>query len=344
MHIFIDESGTFSAMSGLNTLCSIVVRDDAVGPLRRRLAWITRDWPREGGELKSRLLTPDQALVLIDVLDQANAIMVCHVIDRGLDVDDEIETHKRDQCEGLTKHLTAAHHPDLVASVQRLSDTLAGMSNQLYAQCVTLNQLVRRTVELATAYFAQRHPKELGSFTWVIDRKDPQKITTQEDWWRDTLGPLLQAHSLNEPLTWVRDKTFNYKHFERAFKARRRIPVADGKYEERDSYDIGAMVTRAISFEDSRNDILLQAIDILAGFMRRTLRGDYGEHPIIEGLGRLQIRQGQSGGFQSLFYLSFGSNKKDDREMAGKIAKLSSTGRSMMLTAGRHMLGGERRR
>jgi hypothetical protein len=32
-------------------------------------------------------------------------------------------------------------------------------------------------------YYVQREPSELGSFTWVIDGKEPHKITNWEAWW-----------------------------------------------------------------------------------------------------------------------------------------------------------------
>jgi hypothetical protein len=43
----------------------------------------------------------------------------------------------------------------------------------------------------------------LAQFEWTIDAKDPLRVSTQENWWRDTLGALVESKSLREPFPFV---------------------------------------------------------------------------------------------------------------------------------------------
>jgi hypothetical protein len=55
---------------------------------------------------------------------------------------DGIERHKTLQCEGITKHLTDDHHPNLVRQVRDLRHLLERMPRQLYLQPVIMSELV----------------------------------------------------------------------------------------------------------------------------------------------------------------------------------------------------------
>jgi hypothetical protein len=55
-------------------------------------------------------------------------------------------------------------------------------------------------------YFSQRRPRELANFEWIIDAKDPMGPTSQEDWWRTVIGPMLESKSISEPFKIYRQK------------------------------------------------------------------------------------------------------------------------------------------
>ena len=52
MRIFIDEGGTFVPSTGWGVVCSLALPSREVGPTRREIDNLTKDWPRREGELK----------------------------------------------------------------------------------------------------------------------------------------------------------------------------------------------------------------------------------------------------------------------------------------------------
>jgi hypothetical protein len=123
------------------------------------------------------MLEPAHLESLVEVLFRHDAVMHACAIDVSREEDSRIDQHKAQQCNGMTKHLTCEHHPDLVREVWDLRHVLEGMSRQLYIQCVMMKELVRIVSEEIALYFAQRRPRELAVFEWTIDAKDPRRIT-----------------------------------------------------------------------------------------------------------------------------------------------------------------------
>jgi hypothetical protein len=85
------------------------------------------------------------------------------------------------------------------------------MPRQLYFQYVLLSQLVWSASVESALYFSQRRPRELATFEWTIDAKDPRRVTTYENWWRDILAPALESRSRRDanycfPKTWPNDR------------------------------------------------------------------------------------------------------------------------------------------
>ena len=295
MRIFVDESGNFSKGSEWGLVCSIALPDREVGPARRKLEFLTRDWPRRNGELKGGSLGVEQMAGLVETLFQRSALShACAIHVAGEDFS-HVERHKAGQCEGLTQHLTKEHHPDLVAAVHALRSALEGMPAQLYLQCLAQSELVESVITESVTYFAQRRPRELASFRWTVDAKSPHGDTSQERWWRDTLGPLLEARSLRQPWPLVRDPAFDYRHFERSFGFEKEMWFPDRPRETVAGFSIGKIVGDNLSFADSRSDILLQAVDVLASFLRRALTGSLDDPNVGAILGRLQIARRPKG-------------------------------------------------
>jgi hypothetical protein len=113
--------------------------------------------------------------------------------------------------------------------------------------------------EEVTLYFAQRRPRELAKFEWTIDAKDPRRITSQENWWRDTLAALLESASRREPFVFIEDAGFNYKYFNRSFAMKKEIWFADRPPEVIEGHDIRKMVTERMAFVDSRSETLIHS-------------------------------------------------------------------------------------
>jgi hypothetical protein len=280
LHIFIDEGGTFTAATGWAVVCSLAIPHKEVGPARREINRLSRNWPRKGDELKGGILQPAHLASLIEVLFRHDAVMHACAIDVSREDDARVDQHKAGQCDGITKHLTSEHHPNLVQEVWDLRRVLERMSRQLYIQCVMMKELVRIASEEVTLYFAQRRPRELAKFEWTIDAKDSRRITSQEKWWRETLAPLLESASRREPFVFIKDAGFNYKFFDRSFAMKK--DMVEG-------HDIKKMITERMAFVDSRSETLIQAVDILTSFLCRLLAREITGDDVSQALGRLQI-------------------------------------------------------
>jgi hypothetical protein len=86
MHFFIDEGGTFTANSGWSAVCSLALPHKEVGPARREIDFISREWPRRDGELKGGSLAPAHLEALVDVLYRHDAILHVYAIDMAQEI------------------------------------------------------------------------------------------------------------------------------------------------------------------------------------------------------------------------------------------------------------------
>jgi hypothetical protein len=330
MRFFIDEGGIFTPASGWGVVCSLVFPHKEVGPARREIDRISKSWPHVNGELKGGSLSAAQLEALVDVLYRHDALLHACAIDVSREDPQGVDRHKTGQCEGITKYLVPQHHPNFVKQVWELRRTLERMPTQLYIQCVLMSELVAWAVEEATMYFAQRRPRELADFEWTIDAKDPRRITTQEQWWRDALGPLQESRSRREPMRMVRDPAFDYRDFERKFSMRKEMWYPDRPREMVDGHDIKKMITERMVFVDSRSETLIQAVDILTSFLRRLLAGQVAGDEIARALGRLQIIRMQGRHPQSLRVQTISRTPGGKTGLFKTLQTMTNAGRSMI--------------
>lgn len=186
-------------------------------------------------------------------------------------------------------------------------------------------------------YFAQRRPHDLGRFKWTIDAKDPLRVTAQEKWWKDTLGPLQEARCRRQPFQLVKGPDFNYSSFEKAFMFEKMLWNPDKPREPIVGYDIKGILSDQITFIDSRLDIMIQCVDILANFARRILTERTDDPMIAQCLGRLQIIRSPTKGMpQSISILTITSDITRRGIKQGRLINLMSlAGRSMLRPARR---------
>jgi hypothetical protein len=334
--VFIDESGNFRT-TPLSTVAALSLPHRSLSRVRRELAHKTEDWPRVDGELKGGQLSVEHLLTLVDVLLRHQALLHGTVATVGEAHDAEIAAHRLRQCEQMTRNLTPEHHDGFVAEVWELRRTLEQMSNQLYTQFVAQTHLLCAVIEEVTTYYCQRRPKDLALVEWFVDAKD-KDVTPQENWWRKTLGPMIQSRSRREPFTRVKADGFNYKYFEEAYGFK---PEAHGKVDATDTVeredpipiDVGLLVTKRLHFPNSKDDILIQAVDILARSIRRVLTDKSPDLRLVRALGRLQIRRRHSGGFQSLRLISLAERAPEAQHLAGVVDQMGRVGRTMILRA-----------
>lgn len=334
--IFVDESGRFIPGDGWSVVCALSLPHTLVGQARRQLAFETRSWPRKNGELKGSLVTVENFTTLVDCLFRNRAILHCCAMDvAGHDLS-EIDAHKASQADAMTRHLTSEHNASLVANVWELRRILEGMSNQLYVQSVLMRELVCIVADETASYFAQRNPRELGKYEWFIDAKDIRE-TKQEKWWRDVLGPLVESRSERIPFLKVRSPAFDYRFLDRAYAFDKDKWRPNVERVRVSGVDIMKMFTRATRFVDSKSDILIQAVDILASYCRKSLRLNKVDPELLRQVGRLQIRRSREGVRQSMNLLSIGSNLdvKNRRLLGKRMAIMTEASRGMFLPSSR---------
>ena len=72
---------------------------------------------------------------------------------------------------------------DVRPEVQAASEYINKAPVNLFLQALTPFDVLHRVIGRVTSFYAQRKPYELGSFSWIVDGKDPAKVTKWEEWW-----------------------------------------------------------------------------------------------------------------------------------------------------------------
>jgi uncharacterized protein DUF3800 len=325
MRIFIDEAGRFISGDGISLACALTIPHRSVGPCQREMLALSSDWPRQDGELKSAGLEPKHLSTLVDLLYRHDSLLHVVATDAAKDPA-SVARHQAEQASGITKHLTNQHLQSLIDDVWALRRSLEKMPAQLYIQCVTMLDLIWIVAEEASLYFAQRRPRELAKFQWTVDAKDPLRITSQENWWRNVIGPMGEARSRRKPFAFVDDKSFNYEYFDRSFSMKKDMWHPDGSRTLVDGFNIKKLITDNVSFVDSRSELFIQVTDVLAGFMRRALQGQNAEPEVLRTLGRLTIPKRK----QSVRLISLGCGGEVDDALAARIKAIASSGRGLL--------------
>ena len=328
--IFIDESGNFTSSTRFSAIVALTLPHNRLRRTRHKLQLLTAQWPKVDGELKGRQLSTRHIVALVDVLFRQHALLHCIVTSVGADDDAEIKAHKDQQCEMMMRNLTSEHHPELVAQVWALRQTLEEMPLQLYIQFVSQTHLLCAVIENVPNYYSQRQPRELSLFEWFVDAKD-KNVTAQENWWRTTLGPMIQSRSRRQAFGRVADDSaFNYTYFDNAYDLQVDNPSPNGARRVIGT-DIGKLVTKRLSFVNSKSDILIQSADVLVRSIRRVLSDD-ADARLIDALGRLQLIQRRDGTLQSMQFILL-AGQGHSLEHAEKInQRMTRAGRSMLLS------------
>lgn len=199
-----DESGTFSgADSGkpaVSVQGAIVVPDGRIEKLGKRYGRLRASLPKsKSGEVKGNLLSENQIARVIDLMRRNEVLFFASTIEMSSHSVAQIESHRAQGVYRLGENLTDGHTPELRASVADLQRRMQGFSLPLYSQMVVMTDLIHHSIGEMISYHAQRQPKELAAFHWVVDGKDPSLITDWEDWWSNTIVVWLQAKSISKP-------------------------------------------------------------------------------------------------------------------------------------------------
>ncbi|WP_332683611.1 hypothetical protein [Bosea sp. (in: a-proteobacteria)] len=217
MHIFIDESGSFGGVgvgASISVVGALIVPESKWPKLQQAYRRLRPRLPQDKGEVKGRLLYEADVAEIIRLLRRYETLFEATIIDLGMHTEEIIRRHQANQAVGMTDTLTDAHHPSLVDNIWKARRQLEALSMPLYVQALVTFYLVRNVLEIAPNYYAQRRPRELAGFHWVIDAKGRQANPTPwEQWWSKAIMPWMQTAMMRDPIGWCRD--FNFRHTSR---------------------------------------------------------------------------------------------------------------------------------
>ncbi|WP_288586636.1 hypothetical protein [uncultured Methylobacterium sp.] len=284
MHIFIDETGTFTGTGtsfAPSLVGALIIPDAKIDEVKRRYEKIRRRFRKERGEVKGRLLNEEQVRAVVDMLRRNEVLFKAVMIDLANHTDVELSEHKRLQGELFSSSLTDEHHPSIHAGVAALKRQLEAMPIQLYVQSVINFEILNDILDRATLYYVQRRPQELAAFHWVVDAKNKGNgITKWEEWWSFCSSFMLQSKSFRKPARLLKGE--DYSFFERSFGAEALDeymqqfvhPIPSG--EDIHPIDIKKVLGESFRFS-SDPEWGLELVDIVSNAVRRALKGNLNE-------------------------------------------------------------------
>lgn len=278
MYVFVDESGSFTAAQQLGAWCTIAAYVCPETDLTHVTRLVRKLRNQFGGtEVKLRDLNEDAYFEFLQKLSLRRGIAFCVASDLGMNSTNGIRQHQSVQADKAIEHIEKMLHESGRQSLQRLSHDLRGLPPQLYAQLVFQVQLFHEVLFAAPLYFAQRQPLTLQALRWRIDRKDVFP-TAYENVFLRCLPPLLQSSSLQDPAPTLIDGA-DYSHFRRFEFEQGRYPTylqtVYGLNQGNHGLDVGKMIREDFQLVDSDEHEGVQVADLLAGGVRRLLRGGF---------------------------------------------------------------------
>lgn len=277
MHIFVDESGNFVTRpdgSSVGAVGALVMTESQVEMFERRYAQLRPMLPKHNGEVKGRLLGEADVARVVDCARRSGLLYEVTAVDLLPEHDAAVAEHRNEQCEGLTRHLTDRHKPELVSHIHALRARLETMTPQLYIQSVATFDVLWRTLQQATLYYSLREPHALARFRWVIDAKSPNGPTNWEDWWSQVVKPMSQSRSLREPF--LQFEEGDYSHL-----PAKEVPIPEYLIEAVPRLEGKTGLTLASAYNEIQfsADPLpgLEVVDVLTNAVRRGLTGNLGE-------------------------------------------------------------------
>ena len=279
MHIFIDESGSFNPageMPSPSVVGALVLPDHNLADIERRYAKLRPKIWRKTGEVKGRELSEASVATVLDLLRRGGALLEVVVIEMGMHSPERLKAHQADLAVKLTKNLTPEHHENAHKWVGTLRDELEAMKLPGFVQSTMNFELLRSVFENASNYYAQRVPKEVGQYVWVVDGKEPLvDATPWEKWWTTVMLPYLQGQSLSRPGLFLAEADWtHYARFELEAIPEYLVPHVKPDGRNKKGSDIRKV------FEDIRfssdPEPGLELADIVTNALRRALVGNLG--------------------------------------------------------------------
>lgn len=295
MHIYIDESGSFTTpiilMPKISCITALIIPSAQNDEIINEYLKIRSSWG-ESEEIKGSKLNESQIAQVIELLSNYEVIAEICAIDIGSHTKQDIADYQRLASLEITKHLTPSHSPRVISSVYKLRRRLAGLSQSLAVQFFLTISLIQKLLVTTTIYYAQKLPKELGEFNWFVDAKG-MPISNYEKLW--TLLILPMTVQTLSPFYLVEDDNFNYSYFERFSIILDHFPyylehTTDNPDSEFKGTDFKMIMQESFKFDDSKQNVGLQLVDIVASAFSRAMNRHLQKQG-WENLGKLFIKK-----------------------------------------------------
>jgi hypothetical protein len=278
MHIFLDESGSFTGFhaGSISVVGALAIPDQKLDSLKAKYAKIRARLPLQKGEVKGRSLNEWQIDEVVTLLARNDVIFECTVVDLGLHTEEGVSDYKKQHSEMMLARVER-FRADVRPQIENASRQIQATSVPLYLQALATFELLHRLIGHVTMYFSQRRPVELGSFTWIVDGKDRVAVTKWEDWWSNMARGVLATMSKTDPSPTI--PVGDYSFYER-FRSH-------GDTGER-GVDLGLLL-KDIRFS-TKTEEGLEFVDVLSNAVRRALMGNL-QKPGWKNIHRLMIHR-----------------------------------------------------
>jgi hypothetical protein len=265
VHIFIDESGSFSGfhVGSVSVVGALVIPDVMLEKVAAKYKKFRAKLPQENGEVKGRLLNEKQVDKVVTLLVRNEALFEITAVDLGLHQENAVREYQRKLREQMLAKV-ANFREDVRPEVQTASEYILRAPVNLFLQALTTFDVLHHVISRATTFFAQRKPYELGAFSWIVDGKDPNKVTRWEEWWAHYAQGALATMSRRRPAFMLpAEFQADYSFYDR-FNA---VGGADEK---------GTSLKLLLKDIQFSSDVQpgLEFVDILTNAVRRALTGN----------------------------------------------------------------------
>jgi hypothetical protein len=339
MRIYIDEAVKFvipqKPSSSFSLVLALIIPSAGEADLFFEFLHLRDSWPEQKIEIKGSTLNETQAAQVVDLLARFDVVTEFIAVDMGTQAVAVINDLKSRQADAVTEHLTSEHHPGMVEELQKMSRQIRRMSDQLFVQAFLTIELVLRVVQVATLYYVQRVPAELGDIAWFIDRKQ-RSVTEMEEVWSSLILPVSEHRYATTPF--IALKGLDYSHFDSRYRvqlsdeaAKSHLEWMEKTYDRQEPLasehvsDAKRILTEQQSFVDSLDSLGVQLADLLATILRRALNGHL-QSPGWKEFGKLLVINQKN---KSSFF-TFGKGPSALQGHAAKVAKtLESKSKSM---------------
>jgi hypothetical protein len=296
VHIFIDESGSFTfsdALESWNTVSAYVVPERSRARAEKCLADTKiRHGVGVRDEVKLKDIGENGFLRLLDSLQLVEGALFCSAIDMGRESPLAVEAHKLSQVEKIRAPIDRLLYEAARQGIEALAARTSLLPAQLYVQLVVQSDLVATVLNQAMLYFVQRNPATLGAFRWRVDQKHAGH-SMFETAFSGLAPPLLQSRSLRDPGIFLVEA--DYRHFNRKYA----LPDGPPSYlkeeygiDVEDPYNLKLVLREDFKFVDSNACAGVQIADLLASGMRRCLRGQFDDNKAVAAsLGALMVQR-----------------------------------------------------